>query len=135
MIVVDTSALVDFFRGVAAPHVDELERLERDAVPFWIPALCCQEVLQGARDEREWRLLDTYLQTQHVLTPEDPWLTHVAAARLYYECRRRGVTVRSTVDCIVAQLTIEAGARLLHADADFEHIASVHPLELWALSP
>ena len=132
MIVVDTSVLVDFFRGRETPAVAYLVALEESGEPYAIPTLCCQELLQGARDEVEWELLQETLQTQHRLHPVDPWATHMQAARLYFECRRRGVTIRSTIDCLVAQLVIEVDGTLLHSDQDFVRLASVHPLRLWA---
>lgn len=131
MIVVDTSVLVDLFRDVSNPAVERLCALEHAGEPFAIPAVCCQELLQGARDEGEWRLLEAYLGTQWLLAPREPWACHRAAARLYFDCRRRGLTPRSTVDCLIAQLCIEADGVLLHSDADFERIATVAPLRLW----
>jgi len=128
MIVVDTSVLIDLFRGHITSPVNRLKQLERDQVPYAIPAVCCQELLQGAKDEREWSLLEQYLETQEILLPEDPWKTHVAAARLYYTCRRQGITVRSTIDCLIAQLTIEHDGSLLHDDADYEKLRAVSPL-------
>jgi predicted nucleic acid-binding protein len=128
MIVVDTSVLIDFFRGSETSGADTFAALERDDVPFALPAICCQELLAGARDEAEWDLLCSYLETQPVLAPADPWITHVAAARIMFDCRRRGLTVRSAVDCLIAQLVLETEGTLLHADADFDVIAQVRPL-------
>jgi len=128
MIVVDTSVLVDLFKGVSNPASDRLRRVEEDGAPFAIPAVCCQELLQGARDEREWTLLASYLETQTLLSPSDPWAIHAAAARIFFDCRRQGITVRSTVDCLIAQLVLEADGELLHNDEDFDRIASVRPL-------
>jgi hypothetical protein len=73
------------------------------------------------------RRLETYLSTQRRLESSDPWGTAVAAARLYGACRSAGLTVRSTVDCWIAQLVIEHGAALLHRDRDFEHNSRVAP--------
>ena len=131
MILVDTSVLVDFLRGRPTEGVESLRRLERDGVPFAIPAICCQELLAGARDEDEWRLLLTYLETQDVVTPADPWRTHVEAARIMVDCRARGMPVRGTVDCLIGQLALENDAPLLHSDRDFDTIAAVRPLRAW----
>jgi len=128
LIVVDSSALISFFRGLPTPGAERLRELELLGEPFAIPVACCQEVLQGARDEREWQLLDTYLSSQWLLEPADPWETHRQAARIYFDCRRRGVTVRSTIDCLIAQLAIDHAGILLHEDADFERIRAVRPL-------
>jgi predicted nucleic acid-binding protein len=128
VIVVDTSVLVDFFRGSETSGAAMLAGLERDGVPFALPAICCQELLAGARDEAEWDLLLSYLETQPVLSSSDAWVTHAAAARIMFDCRRRGLTIRSAVDCLIAQLVLEVDGTLLHADADFDAIAKVRPL-------
>lgn len=128
MIAVDTSVLIDFFRGGSTPASLRLEQLERDGIPFRIPAICCQEVLQGARHEADWKRLEDYLGTQDLLTSGDGWRTHAGAARIYFDCRRQGLTVRSAVDCLIAQLVLEVDDVLLHDDADFETIQAVRPL-------
>ncbi len=128
MIVVDTSVLVGFLRGNTSPPSERLRRLEEEGTPYAIPVLCCQELLQGAKDSREWKLLMSYLQTQRVLTPKDPWSTHVEAARIFFDCRRRGITIRSSWDCLIAETVLEEDGVLLHDDDDFERISKVRPL-------
>lgn len=130
MIVVDSSVLIDFFRGKHNPAVDRLVSLETERIPFLLPGVCFQEVLQGARDEREWGLLEEYLGSQEMLFSPNPALTYREAARIYYDCRRRGLTIRSTVDCFIAELALEVEGTLLHNDGDFESIAQVRPLRL-----
>lgn len=128
MIVVDSTILVDLFRGAATRQVRALEDMERDAVPYLIPDVCCQEVLQGARTRREWALMLEHLRSQQILTVEDPWITHVEAARIFFDCRRKGITIRSTIDCLVAQMVLDGDHVLLHDDEDYERIRSVRPL-------
>jgi predicted nucleic acid-binding protein len=130
VIVVDSSVLIAFFRGHQNPAVERLVRLETEEVSFLLPGVCFQEVLQGARDEREWGLLEEYLGSQELLFSPNPALTYREAARIYYDCRRRGLTLRSTVDCFIGQLTLEIDGTLLHNDGDFESIAQVRPLQL-----
>jgi predicted nucleic acid-binding protein len=125
MIFVDTSALIDLLRGKVTPAADFLARLEADDVPYAIPLLCCQEILQGARDEAEWRLLHENLSTQRLAVPAEPAALHWEAARIFFDCRRRGITVRSSVDCLIAAQAMEAKATLLHNDEDFERIKKV----------
>ncbi len=129
MIVVDSSVLIDWLQGRATPATDRLEDLENDGIPFSIPAVCFQEVLQGARDEREWKLLSEYLGSQDLLLPADSVSAHRDAARIFYDCRRKGVTIRSSVDCLIAQLVLEHDGFLLHDDDDFERIRQVRPLK------
>ena len=128
MIFVDTSVLIDLFRGRDTPAVSLLERMETDGVPFAVPGFCCQELLQGAKDEREWRVLEEYLSSQRIGQPVDAWQAHLGASRIYFDLRRRGLTVRSSVDCWIAQVVLEADGTLLHADEDFETIGKVRPL-------
>ena len=58
----------------------------------------------------------------------DPVASYVAAARIYFDCRRRALTVRSSTDCLVAQVALDNRLTLLHSDRDFEAIAKVRPL-------
>ncbi len=129
MILVDTSVLIDYFRGAVNGPVERLALLLEEGADVRIPAVCCQELLQGARDEDEWRLLESYLTTQELVVPGDPVAAHLEAARIYFDCRRRGVTVRSTLDCYIAQLALERDALLLHNDEDFVRTAEVRPLK------
>jgi predicted nucleic acid-binding protein len=129
LIVLDSSILIGFFRGHQSPAIAQFKDLEREGVPFLLPALCYQEVLQGARDEKEWKLLDDYLGSQDLLVSFNPMSTHRAAALIYFDCRRKGLTIRSSADCFLAQLVLEADGTLLHDDGDFESIAKVRPLK------
>ena len=127
MILVDTSVWIAYLRGDEGDGAATLDvLLERDA-PVCITSFIALELLQGVADQQAARRLETYLSTQRRLESSDPWGTVVAAARLYGACRAAGYTVRSTVDCWIAQLAIEHGAVLLHQDRDFEHISRVAP--------
>ena len=125
MIYVDTSVIINLLRGKATPAANLLANLDADDVPYAIPLLCCQEVLQGARDEAEWRLLHENLSTQRLAIPEGMAALHWEAARIFFDCRRRGITVRSSVDCLIAAQAMAAQATLLHDDEDFERIKKV----------
>ena len=82
MIIVDTSVLIDFLKGEDTRETRVLAELEENGFQYAIPLVCLQEVLQGARDHREWKLLEQYLSSQVLLEPQDYKATHVAAARL-----------------------------------------------------
>jgi len=81
LIVVDSSVLIDLLQGWETPATDRLQDLENDRIPVSIPVVCFQEVLQGAKDEREWSLLSEYLESQDLLLPADSLSTHREAAR------------------------------------------------------
>ena len=129
MILVDTSALLPFLAGRSTRASETVARALSEGLEIALTPIVVQEILQGARDEPEWRRLRRYLQTQTILSPRDPMATHIAAARIYYDCRRRGLTVRSTLDCVVAQIAIEHGVPLLHDDRDYDAIARVRALK------
>ncbi len=129
MILVDTSALLPFLAGRSTRASETFADALSRGLEIALTPIVVQEVLQGAREELEWRKLKAYLLTQAILTPRDPMATHVAAARIYYDCRRRGLTVRSTLDCVVAQIAIEHGVPLLHDDRDYDAIARVRALK------
>ncbi len=130
MILVDTSVVINLLRGRTTAAAERFIQIEREDTPFHIPAICCQEILQGAKNERDWEFLYKNISTQRVLVPDDPLQTHIAAARIFFECKRRGMTVRSTADCIIAQLALENDAVLLHDDEDFNRIARIRPLRI-----
>ena len=89
------------------------------------------ELLQGAADEREWAMLADFLDGQdYIEASGDTWRN---AARIYFDLRRRGRTIRSPIDCCIAQLAIENDLRLLHEDRDFETIAEIRPLAAWRI--
>ncbi len=125
MVLVDTSVWVAVFRDATGGERNTLKSIVGvDEVV--LTRFNQLELLQGARDEPEWRLLESYLDGQEYLEAQpDTWQQ---AARIFFELRRRGRTVRSPIDCCIAQLAIEHGALLVHRDRDFETIASVRAL-------
>ena len=126
MILVDTSVWIDIFRDKAGRVVKAFKEKigpENCALSRFNQL----ELLQGAKDEKEWGLLSDYLSTQYYLEAgEDTWQ---AAARIYFELRRRGITINSPIDCCIAQIAMEHGAILLHRDKDFEKISRLRPLK------
>jgi predicted nucleic acid-binding protein len=131
VILVDSSVLVLYLRGgEEAPAMSFAAIIER-GLPFGIEPYIFQEVLQGARDEAELRRLDRYLSAQRIYGLLHGLESHRGAARIYFDCRRRGLTVRSMVDCLVAQTAMENDLALLARDRDYDAIAQVSPLKLW----
>lgn len=130
MILVDTSVLIPFLRGSDTEATRYLARALEEKIETFLAPIVVQEVLQGARDEKEWRALDAYLSTQTLVHPEDVLTLHRRAARIYFDCRRRGLTVRRTIDCLIAQLALDHDLALLHDDRDYDTIGQVRPLKI-----
>ena len=119
MILVDTSAWVEFLRDTGSPicvRVDEL--LEADI------ATCHpirMEVLAGAREDRHLNDLRRLLARASIVSVRA--MDYEEAAALFRVCRRGGETVRKLIDCLIAAVAIRADTPLLHADADYEVLA------------
>lgn len=126
MILVDTSVWIEVLKDKTGRTVSAFRhRTGNDIIVF------CRfiqlELLQGAKDEFEWQRLDAYLTTQYYLEAvENTWRN---AARLFFDLRKTGTTVRSPIDCCIACIAMEAQATLLHRDHDFEKIAEKSRLE------
>lgn len=127
MILVDTSAWIGWLRGESTAAVAALERILADELPFGITGVIYQEILQGADSDASFHQLAEYFATQRFYAPDDARTTHAAAADLFRRCRAHGITVRSTIDCLIAQMAVEHGLLLLHDDRDFAHMQTVEP--------
>ncbi len=117
MIVVDTSVWVDYFNGTANKHTELLDQLlSRERI--LIGDIILTEVLQGFRRDAEFErareLLGT-LEFRQMLGKE----LALHSADNYRKLRKAGVTVRKTIDVMIATFCIEGGHELLHADRDF----------------
>ena len=125
MYLVDTSVWVDYLRGDATPQVRALNDLLTGEEIVGTAPIILQEILQGADSGERFEMWRKYFYDLFCYVPRDPVESHVAAARLYQDCRKAGKTPRSSNDCLVAQIAIENGLTLLHNDRDFNAIASV----------
>jgi predicted nucleic acid-binding protein len=127
VIVVDTAVWADWFNGIASPQVTRLghaiDRQDAGLVPVILT-----EVLQGFRADRDFARARSLLLGLPLLALDVDG--HVEAARLYRRLRNRGITVRGTIDCIIAQTCITASVELLSTDQDFAGIARHTPLRL-----
>jgi predicted nucleic acid-binding protein len=117
VIVVDSSVWIDFFNGVSTPEVERLDGL-LGVTPLAIGDLILVEVMQGFRSERDVataRQLFRSLALLPMLGGSNAW----KAADNYRQLRSRGITVRKTIDGIIATACIEANLPLLFSDRDF----------------
>lgn len=127
MYLIDTSVWIDYFRGRDNHVITHFLNILDDKIPFGITGIIYQEILQGAESSQDFKKLKDYLNTQHFFHPQDPILTYEKAARLYFECRRKGITIRSTIDCFIAQIAIENNLTLSHNDKDYQAIQKLNP--------
>lgn len=131
MLVVDSSVWIDFFNARESAARLELRRLLDDGnTRLVVPDLVLFEVLRGFREERALRQARLLLQTLHVEPCGGEGLA-LAAAEHYRHLRARGITVRSSIDVMVAAFCIENDYLLLHSDRDYDAIATHRGLRVW----
>lgn len=117
MIVVDTSVWVDYFNGKPTPQADALETL-LGTREILVGDLILTEILQGFREDRDFRQALRLLRSFTVVTMLGPDLA-LRSAQHYRALRKRGVTVRKTIDVIIGTYCLEHQIPLLHNDRDF----------------
>jgi hypothetical protein len=120
-VLVDTSVWVDFVNGHPSPEADALAALLRDECDVLTCGVVAAEFLQGIRDLDSRVTLEGHFRDMEWLTPREPD-TYLEAAALYRQLRERGVTIRSTIDCLIARLADEHDCLLLAKDRDMRHI-------------
>ena len=129
--IVDTTVWIDYLHGLRNKETDYFDR-ELGRQRFGLTDLILCEVLQGIGDEK------TFTRVLHELHKFEVFETRgealaVAAARSFRDLRRRGRTVRKTIDCLIVAFCLRHGHSLLHRDRDFDHfeqipgLAVVHP--------
>ena len=126
MILIDSSAWIEFLRGTGSPACDRVEVLLADDI-----AVCDairMEILAGARSDAHLTDLRALLGRATVL-PTTP-VHYEQAAGLFRRARSSGVTVRRLVDCLIGAVAIDYQTPVLHADRDFDALASVSPLQV-----
>ena len=125
MILVDTSVWIDFLQVRDNEKTRKLNQILDLKIPFGITGQIYQEVLQGAATEKDFNVLKKYLDTFVLYAPLDEKESHGKAAHIFFLCKRKGITVRSTADCLIVQIARERHLKLLHNDKDFDHICKV----------
>jgi predicted nucleic acid-binding protein len=132
MILVDTSVLISYFKGIDNEAAGKFEKILTSKIPFGINNFIYQELLQGVANEKDLNKLKEYLDTQVFYELRQGRKSYEEAAFIYYKCRKAGFTVRSTIDLLIAQTAIENNLLLLHNDVDFINISkAIKELKLY----
>lgn len=125
MILIDTSAWIEYFRATGSGAAVEVRRLlstESDRVVICEPI--AMEILAGALDDDRHAKLELLVNGLRSLRIDDA-LDFRSAATIYRTARRAGQTIRSINDCLIAAVSIRHGATIVHRDGDFEAIAAI----------
>ena len=128
MILVDTTVWVDFFSGRPCPHVDILEQLLQTGEDICICGIILAEVLQGIRSDSDHTKTKEFFESLIFLPMTRT--TFLLSSKIYRTLRKKGITIRTPLDCMIASVAIEHRLPLLHNDRDFNQIAKHTSLEV-----
>ena len=131
MLVVDSGVWIDYFNAAANPARDVLRRLLHDGeVRLVVPDLVLFEVLRGFRSERELRTARALLEGLSI-ERVGSLATALEAVHHYRSLRAAGITVRNSIDVLIATFCIEHDYALLHRDRDFDAFEDLRGLRAW----
>lgn len=125
----DTSVWIAFFRNVRNEQTDLLD-LHLQTGDLFMLGVIVQEILQGIRYDNQYEKISPTLASLPFLD-ESALYFHVAAAQLYRQLRKKGVTIRKPNDCLIAAYAIHFDIALCHNDSDFDLIATHTALKIW----
>lgn len=128
MILVDTSAWIDFFNlGSKSPYGKIIENWLYDEEDLCLSEIILTEILQGIVSDSVYRRVRNFLLDFPIFTPKNTE-SYVSAGDIYRTCRKKGITLGSTIDCLIAQVAMENNFELFHKDRDFELISKYFSL-------
>jgi len=133
LVLVDTSVMIDYLQGNGNDAVLRFQYILDSNISFGITLFIYQEILQGVKTEKDFEKVKKYLNTQRFFTLKEERESYASAAKIYFKCRKKGITINSTIDCLIAQTVIENNLYLLHNDSDFNNIAKVVDLKMFSL--
>jgi hypothetical protein len=117
MVLVDSTVWIDFFSSRSSPHVNALEILIEERNDICICGFILTEVLQGIQNDLEYKRTKDLFNNLIFLPMPNQVFIH--SAKTYRSLRKKGITIRNTVDCMIAAVAIENKIPLLHNDKDF----------------
>jgi predicted nucleic acid-binding protein len=126
---VDTSVWIDYFDGHPSSEANRLEQAIADHSPIAIVGVVLTEILLGLTTESDAVRISGLLDAFDFL-PEPLRSDYIEAARIYRVCRGKGYTIRSPIDCVIAQLCLRENLPLLCKDRDFQVIGKSFPLRI-----
>jgi hypothetical protein len=125
VILVDTSVWIEVFRKPSRVQLEA--EIDLDEVVTCLPVL--QEVLQGFRDEKAFRVAKKSMTAFPIVESPLQQAVFEEAVQLFRSARRKGLTVRSAADCLIAACALRNDLIVLHRDRDFPKIARIAPLQ------
>jgi predicted nucleic acid-binding protein len=117
MVLVDTSVIIDFINN--DKHKESITTLLSNK-EFATTEIIIMEVLQGIKDDKSYETTKAFLESLPLVSVR--YEDYLEAANIYRTCRKKGITIRKSIDCLIASLVINNNLRLFSNDRDFDHI-------------
>ena len=125
-LLVDSTVWIDLLNGRQTEQTQKLKQSLRNEDEICYCGFVFAEVLQGVRDEKE--LFVVKQQFENLIYLEDDRSTFELGATIYRELRRKGITIRNSVDCLISAVVIQHGVNFLENDRDYKFIDRHYPL-------
>jgi predicted nucleic acid-binding protein len=130
-IIVDTSVWIDSFNPkINTPEKKSLIRLIQNDSPIYLCPVIYQEILQGIRYDKAFKRIKFALKQYRMIDIDLMYVTN-HAVDLYRHLRKKGITIRKSIDCLIASYAIITDMYLLHNDSDFTQIAGESKLKIF----
>ena len=126
MILVDTSIFIGYFRQSKDAVFKKMDFIIDQGLPYGICYYVYQELLQGSANTQEYDLLRNYLSALPFYGLKNEKKSFENAALMFINCRKNGITIKSTIDFLIAEIAIENNLFLFHNDNDYTNISKVY---------
>ena len=134
MYIVDSSAWIEYLRGTGSRAHHQVRAMVRRGTPTaGVTEPVIMELLSGARDSEDFRKIERLTKAMP-LAQVDSVCDFTEAGAIYKVLRNEGITIRSRIDCLIAAVAWRRDATLVHADRDFDAIASRYPVRVMSLA-
>jgi len=130
-VIVDTSVWIDSFNPkIKTPEKEKLIKIIQNDAPIYLCPVIYQEILQGIKDDNSFKKIKYILQQYEMIEIDILYVTDYAID-LYRHLRKKGTTIRKSIDCLIASYAIISDIPLLHNDKDFTQIAGESKLKIY----
>lgn len=127
----DTSVWIDFSKGIKSSDTILLKKyLNENITALYLTPTVIQEFLMGLRTENDFMTYKRYFETLNIF--ELDWKTvSISSAKLFFDLKKKVVTIKKSTDCLIAQIAIDNNTLLVHNDSDFDFIAQNSELRVY----
>ena len=131
MAIFDTSVWIDFSKGIKSSGTILLKKyLNENITALYLTPTVIQEFLMGLRTENDFMTYKRYFETLNIF--ELDWKTvSISSAKLFFDLKKKVVTIKKSTDCLIAQIAIDNNTLLVHNDSDFDFIAQNSELRVY----